>query len=162
MATGALNTLASRMASLRAALPGYANSKKIEVVTAIHDSLIQTTPVDTGMAMSNWPVSLNAPEPDMQGAFVPSPRGRMLAGEWTRAVEPEQTRGANILPAQEQRNVALESCQPGDVVFIANNLPYIQRLNEGSSTQAPAGFVDAAVVVGTQKFENASDVALSY
>lgn len=30
-------------------------------------------------------------------------------------------------------------------IFISNNLPYIQRLNEGHSSQAPAGFVEDAV-----------------
>jgi len=30
-------------------------------------------------------------------------------------------------------------------IFISNNLPYIRRLNEGHSQQAPAGFVDDAV-----------------
>ena len=30
-------------------------------------------------------------------------------------------------------------------IFISNNVPYIRRLNEGHSKQAPAGFVEDAV-----------------
>lgn len=35
-----------------------------------------------------------------------------------------------------------------DIVYIANNLPYGNRLNNGHSTQAPAGFVEQAVAAG--------------
>jgi len=38
----------------------------------------------------------------------------------------------------------------GQRIWISNNLDYIQRLNEGHSTQAPAGFVEAAIQVGTR------------
>lgn len=33
----------------------------------------------------------------------------------------------------------------GDTIFIRNNAPYITRLNEGSSPQAEAGFVQNAI-----------------
>ena len=33
-------------------------------------------------------------------------------------------------------------------VFSTNNASYIQRLNAGSSTQAPAGFVELAIAAG--------------
>ena len=34
-----------------------------------------------------------------------------------------------------------------DTVYISNNLPYIQRLNDGYSQQAPENFVESAVQV---------------
>lgn len=37
-----------------------------------------------------------------------------------------------------------------NVVYIVNNVPYIGRLNDGHSTQAPVGFIDAAVTIGIQ------------
>ena len=33
-------------------------------------------------------------------------------------------------------------------ILISNNLPYINALNDGSSKQAPAGFVDSALSKG--------------
>jgi hypothetical protein len=40
---------------------------------------------------------------------------------------------------------SIPDTQPGDPIYIANNVPYIQRLNDGSSKQAPAGFVEDAI-----------------
>jgi hypothetical protein len=86
--------------------------------------LVQRTPVDTGRARSNWLASLGNPK--------------------TEAVEATQAaqalgRNSSII---SKFNVLLNK-----TVFIANNLPYITRLNEGSSNQAPAGFVDDAIMV---------------
>ena len=33
----------------------------------------------------------------------------------------------------------------GDTIYLANNLPYIRKLEEGSSQQAPAGMVALSV-----------------
>lgn len=38
-----------------------------------------------------------------------------------------------------------------DTIYISNNLPYIRPLNDGHSTQAPAGFVDAAIQRGVRQ-----------
>ncbi|MFZ1074803.1 MAG: hypothetical protein WAN50_00285 [Minisyncoccia bacterium] len=159
---GDLGTLATRMAALRAAIPGYANAKKVEVARAVHEHLITNTPVDTGQAMSNWDVTLNAPAVETNPPFVPSPRGFRVDKVWYHTVDPESTRAANIPMAQEERELALADSVSGDTVFISNNLPYIKRLDEGSSTQAPEGFTDAALIVGTQKFEAESEVTLTY
>lgn len=44
----------------------------------------------------------------------------------------------------------IDTSQPGRPIHLTNNLPYIIPLNEGHSTQAPAGFVEAAVRVGEE------------
>jgi hypothetical protein len=150
------------MAALRTAIPVYANAKKIEVVRAIHEKLIEVTPVDTGAAMSNWPVSLDAPIAETNPPHVKSPRGAMIADEWTHAADPSATRAANLPMAQEQREAVLVDAKAGDVIFIANNLPYISALNRGTSTQAPKMFVESAIIVGTDKTETSSDVTLDY
>jgi hypothetical protein len=36
-------------------------------------------------------------------------------------------------------------------IFISNNLPYIRRLNDGWSQQAPAGYVDSALTIAKRK-----------
>ncbi|MCF0055515.1 hypothetical protein [Dyadobacter sp. CY356] len=38
-----------------------------------------------------------------------------------------------------------------DTIYISNNLPYIQRLNDGWSSQAPANFVDASIMIGSRQ-----------
>lgn len=51
-----------------------------------------------------------------------------------RIVEPGQDTSPNI-----------SQYKIGQTVFVSNNLPYIRRLNDGWSSQAPAGFVEAAI-----------------
>ena len=82
------------------------------------------TPIDTGWARSNWIPSVGQP--------VKDPAGSKLAV--TRA---PQTAGMQELLAYTREK---------GKVFISNNVPYIGRLNDGSSDQAPAGFVQRAIV----------------
>lgn len=86
---------------------------------AVDAAVVFATPVDTGRARSNWIPSLNTPD--------------------TRTVEPGQKPDAEA---------AISAYKLADTIYISNSLPYIQRLNEGHSKQAPAGFVDIAVRTG--------------
>jgi hypothetical protein len=43
---------------------------------------------------------------------------------------------------------AIAANKTADVLVIFNAVPYIRRLNEGSSRQAPAGFIEKAVLAG--------------
>ena len=81
-------------------------------------NLIETTPVDTGHARANWVPSIGEPS-----------RG-------------EQSSAAAQVSGQAAVATATQIDQP---VYVSNNVPYIQKLNEGSSTQAPAGFIQRAV-----------------
>lgn len=85
----------------------------------IDNVLVKTTPVDTGRARSNWLVSLNAPKIEI--------------------VEP------GIL---NDTTSILHKYSIDDKVYITNNVPYIRRLNDGYSVQAPAGFVEMAIQIG--------------
>ncbi|PSL23474.1 hypothetical protein [Dyadobacter jiangsuensis] len=38
-----------------------------------------------------------------------------------------------------------------DTIYISNNLPYIQRLNEGWSSQAPENFVDKGLMLASRQ-----------
>ena len=79
-------------------------------------ALVRATPVDTGRARSNWIPSLNSPD--------------------YRIVDINQ---------KPDLAAAVANMKPTDTIFITNSLPYIRRLNDGYSAQAPAGFVQAAV-----------------
>jgi len=93
----------------------------------VHGNLVEATPVDTGHARINWTPTVAAPA-----------RGEIEGADPGSAVDPV---------------VALGPASPGDVMFITNNVPYIRRLNEGSSPQAPAGFVEKAVERAVKKRE---------
>jgi len=99
---------------------------KIGALLEIHAQLVTTTPVDTGHASSNWVPSVGAPNRGIVGS--PASPDRASA----------QTALAEIVAA---------GGTDGDL-YISNNVPYINRLNAGSSDQAPAGFVETAVSVG--------------
>lgn len=86
--------------------------------------LNELTPVDTSRATSNWHLDLNTVDVTL--------------------VEP----GHDV---EGEAHARLGSLKIGDVVYISNNMPYIRRLNEGSSVQAAAGFVEESVQVGIRK-----------
>jgi len=88
----------------------------------VYTNLVNMTPVDTGRARSNWIASVGEPSGDTRG--VQEPFSLIIQASTTFKAE----RVTNF-----------------PVLFIANNLPYIQRLNDGWSQQAPAGFVERAV-----------------
>jgi hypothetical protein len=80
--------------------------------------VILKTPVDTGRARGNWQVAIGS---------VPS-----------GTVEIDDKEGTATIGAVQAQGMGLKI---GDVIYLANNLPYIERLEEGSSKQAPAGMV---------------------
>lgn len=80
-----------------------------------------TSPKDPhpGLARSNWQIA----------------RGS------ARAIAPAASEGEAIA-----RGLAIiRSFRADEDAIISNPVPYINRLNDGSSTQAPAGFVNAAI-----------------
>lgn len=81
------------------------------------------------------------------GVTIQTPRdtGR-AAASWNMAVE-----NADLSVAPEAESVPMPmpptigKVAPGRRIVISNNLPYIVPLNDGHSTQAPAGFVQSVV-----------------
>jgi hypothetical protein len=85
-------------------------------------SVIKKSPVDTGRFRANWNVSLGNPDYSTSDA---TDKGGAVS----------IARGA----------AALSGFGTGGVAYITNNLPYAQRLENGYSTQAPAGMVRITV-----------------
>lgn len=88
-------------------------------------SVVIATPVDTGRARSNWQVELGQAATGVLDPIDKSGQGAISAG-----------------------TKVIQGYKSGSSVNITNNLPYIERLNDGWSAQAPAGFVEKAVQVG--------------
>jgi hypothetical protein len=86
--------------------------------------IILGTPVDLGRARGNWQASTGSPANGEVDVLDPT--------------------GAIAIAAMVSEVVAWT---PKDDLpaFITNNLPYIQRLNEGWSKQAPAHFIEQVI-----------------
>ena len=84
--------------------------------------VIMLTPVDSGRARGNWQTAIGS---------VPS-----------GTVEATDQSGNTVIAKVAGVTTGM---QPGDVIYMANSLPYIQRLEDGYSQQAPAGMVRLTV-----------------
>jgi len=101
------------------------NRLAVRTMGAIIQTVTVATPVDTGRARGNWQASLGT------GISTTSPRT-------------DKSGAATI--AQGISRIAAR--RAGQDIHLTNNLPYIGRLDEGHSAQAPAGFIERAVQVG--------------
>ena len=89
----------------------------------INQTVIFATPIDTGRAKANCQVGIDVPV--------------------TNEIDEEDPGGGAATIA---RNAAVIRLVPrGHTIILSNNVPYIHKLNEGSSSQAPAMFVEIAI-----------------
>jgi len=86
------------------------------IVLELFGSVIKDTPVDTGRAKGNWQTTIGAP----------------ASGTVDRLGESE------ALADVSQQTASFGA---GKVIFLTNNLVYINRLELGWSDQAPSGFL---------------------
>jgi Tfp pilus assembly protein FimT len=84
--------------------------------------LIFRTPVLSGRARGNWQVSLGVRDDGV--LEVTDPSGQPTIDKGTRPIM---------------------DLNKFDIIYIQNNLPYIKRLDDGYSKQAPAGIVAVTV-----------------
>lgn len=85
------------------------------------------TPVDTGRARANWISAVGAPATGIK--------------DW-----PEKgASGQGASAAIQSGSPIIATAKPGDTIHVTNNLPYIGRLNNGWSKQAPKAFVEKAI-----------------
>jgi hypothetical protein len=109
---------------------------------AVDGAVVIATPVDTGRARSNWQVRADQPATDTIDPYDEGKDG--------------STGGANARAALDQGKAVI-SRYNGNLnreLHITNNLAYIGRLNDGYSAQAPAGFVEKAMLVGVQAVQS--------
>jgi hypothetical protein len=84
--------------------------------------VVMMTPVDTGRARGGWLTTIDARTSEVTTRLDPS--GSVAQGE-----------GLGVI----------NGLKPFQSVIIQNNVEYIDKLEEGGSTQAPAGIVSVAV-----------------
>lgn len=141
-----MGDLANFLDGIAEPLARIASQKAKEAAVFALTKLLESTPVDTGAALSNWKVSLDAPDFEAIPAYLPSPKGKVIRGVWLHLVDPFITRSNNAPPTMDVAKAVLLGKQPGQAIFITNNVEYIQELNHGSSLQAPIGFVDVITI----------------
>lgn len=112
--------------------------------TAIDRRAVRDTPVDKGVARSNWVGTLNVPFSGVIPAYSPGSK----LGLQERA---------NAQAAIAQAQVAIRGYEVGRSrsIHLTNNVPWLGRLNSGSSQQAPALFVQKAIQTGILSIKGA-------
>jgi hypothetical protein len=95
----------------------------VDIGRAVTVNVAEATPVDTTHARSNWIPSVGSPQVG-------------VAGTKESPSSVEQSVGLAQLASYR--------LEQGDV-FVANNVDYIDQLNQGSSPQAPPEFVETAI-----------------
>jgi hypothetical protein len=114
---------------------------KGKVAREILKVVAEDTPVDVGIALSNWQVGIGGSRGTPIPAHVPGMKGT--------------THDENVQETIRTGDAVLTGARAGKDIHIANPIPYIADLNDGYSAQAPAGFVEKAVLQGLQVVRNA-------
>lgn len=107
------------------------------VALSIDQAVVMATPVKTGRARANWRVQAGSANTET----LPAPSSPGDGAQ--RALQEGLDAAAGYAGGD------------GSSIHITNSLPYIQRLNDGSSDQAPAGFVETAISIGVQAVRTA-------
>jgi hypothetical protein len=99
--------------------------------------LVEKTPVDTGRARGNWQVT------------IANPAEGQVSGDWPKTKGERKTTRPPLRPEDNatisKGLAALTGLPKFQVVWISNNVDYIEFLEEGSSKQAPAGMLAVTV-----------------
>lgn len=93
-----------------------------ETLFRVGQSVVLMTPVDSGRARANW----------LHGI-----------GNYTQKQLDDTDKSGGV--AINALNVGLEKLSIGQTFYFTNSLPYAQKLEYGSSLQAPAGMVRVSV-----------------
>lgn len=119
-----------------AGLHGAVDKAKRRIAYEVWSQLDLATPVYTGRARANNMTQEGTP---FRGE-IGSPGDRSVSNAEARA-------------AAEAVLIAVNEAEWKTPIHISNNLPYIQRLNDGWSAQAPAAFVEQAIARGVAAAE---------
>jgi hypothetical protein len=118
-------------------LPIKAAELQREVAMTVHENLVYGTPVDTGLARSNWLMSIGKSRTDVIPQYS---YGNFLGISETK----------NAVQAITQAITALQSHKPGQDIYDTNNVHYIETLGRGHSRQASAGWIPLAIQAGLE------------
>ena len=139
-----LNDFAKRVSRIAVEVEGNVERAMKDCATAVARSVVEGTPVDTGKARSNWLAGIDTPVIAEIEAHAPGMGG--------------STGDTNAEAAIGLASAVIETfdIEKNRSIHVTNNLPYIQPLNDGHSAQAPANFVEMAVMEGLATVKGAN------
>lgn len=109
-----------------------------EAARKAHETAVLSTRVDQGTARSNWFVTIGSPSFGVIPAYSPGNNlGRGERGNARAAIN----QGKSVIRTW---TINLEAS-----IFITNNVPYIETLNDGRPAVAPDQMKEKAVQAGT-------------
>lgn len=117
-----MGSFAQQLASFEEKTSGKMDMAVRKIALELFSRVILKSPVDTGRFRGNWQVSIGS---------IP---------DGTLEVD-DKSGSATVSKA----TAATMGVKAGDVIYLANNLPYGPRLEAGYSGQAPAGMVALSV-----------------
>ncbi len=101
-------------------------------------ALVTNTPVDKGVARSNWRVGIGGVPTSSIAAYAPGSKlGINERANASAAITAGISRIDSVSPGRGNR---LRTS-----IFIVNNVPYIERLNEGYSKQNAPGWIERSL-----------------
>lgn len=116
-----------RELSVFADLEDLVSRESRELMLRIDRRVVNETPVDTGSAKRNWIACVNQSPSNV----ITVPDGADANVEQLRAIE--------------QGATAISGARGFDTIYINNNLPYIERLNNGYSEQQSARYIERII-----------------
>lgn len=128
-----LGDLATKMRKLNSNIDKAASNLAQKVSVDAVTYLVRNTPVDTSQALSNWQVGLGRKVQGTIPAYVVGSRG-------SSASESEEE-------AITRAKLALAYKEPGQAVYISNNLDYIYELNYENKSPQGSYFVEASIAL---------------
>ena len=131
-----LEDFAKRMTRISVQVENGVEQRVRDCADAVARSVIGGTPADTGRARSNWAVQMDEAYKGLFPARMPGFGGSTAEENAAAAVHAAE---AEIKGYDIDKNQS---------IHITNNLPYIGRLNDGHSAQAPKEFVRIAALAG--------------
>lgn len=127
-----MKTLKSQLKAFDKDVKKRINVYKIKYAQLILFNLINETPVDTSKALSNWIVSLH------------KAKNKVITAHSVGTHGSTQTVSSGM--AYSIGNAVIQRAKVGEIVYISNNVDYIELLNMGSSPQAERHFIQKAVL----------------
>ena len=156
MSQASMNKLAEDMLSLNRRIPLEANRLKQDAAMLLENNLTQTTPIDTGAAISNWVATINVPFDGLLDPYAPSHLGTH------NHPEHGDISGAafNAQGAMDAARVIVATAQPGQTIFISNNDPAIDETNSGRTRTIPPnsgpGYVESSITASMDVMSRAT------
>jgi hypothetical protein len=110
---------------------------QVDLTVRFVEIVAELTPFRTGHAQANWIASHSSPD---------------------TAENFDEPSSVDEISRRARR--ALRGTKFGETTYGQNNAPYISLLNDGSSAQAPAGFVETAIAIAEDElgFRQAEEV----